>query len=405
MILLFVLLAILAKCAARYNPIISHGSLPSKLKMRGGQEEATVATIDADIPSPDPNTVDIYSPYEQKNNEAHLRSVDDCLADYGVEDVTFGLTQEEAARRLQAAGPNALSSPVVKSIITLMLEQFEDRLVQVLLVVAFVSAVLASFEHEVHAFAEPLAILAILLINAMVGAYQTLSAEDALSALKKLQPQQACVLREGVWRSDFPVEEIVPGDLVYVRVGDKVPADCRILFLRTTTFSTDECSLTGESSTCQKSPMTLSADGPGSNDGISFKRNMIFSGTMVANGGCVALVVNTGLRTEIGAIDASVQAAKLEEHKTPLAKKLDIFGTQLSALIAIICGGVWLLSIPKFSSPAFPSITQGAIFYAKIAVALAVAAIPEGLPAVITLCLSLGTHRMAKKNVIVRQLK
>ena len=117
------------------------------------------------------------------------------------------------------------------------------------------------------------------------------------------------------------------------------------------------------------------------------------------------MVVNTGMRTEIGVIDAGVQKAKSDEQKTPLAKKLDSFGDQLTLLIATICATVWLINIPNFSGSMFSSRTQGAIYYAKIAVALAVAAIPEGLPAVITLCLSLGTHRMAKKHVIVRQLK
>lgn len=341
-----------------------------------------------------------FDKFKERNLDAHTKSVDECLGDYLVQE-SLGLSWEDAHVRLQGVGPNALAEPPKKSTLSLIAEQFQDRLVQVLLVVAFVSSALAFFEKEGHPFAEPMAIITILVVNAIVGAYQTLSAEDALSALKKLQPQKACVLRSGMWNNDFPASELVPGDIIYVKVGDKVPADCRVLSLRTTTFSTDECSLTGESTTCQKYPQTLD----GSEYGISSKSNMIFSGTNVANGGCIAMVVNTGMRTEIGVIDAGVQRAKGDEHKTPLAKKLDTFGDQLTVLIASICATVWLVNIPNFSSSMFSSKAEGAVFYAKIAVALAVAAIPEGLPAVITLCLSLGTHRMAKKHVIVRQLK
>lgn len=125
---------------------------------------------------------------------------------------------------------------------------------------------------------------------------------------------------------------------------------------------------------------------------------------MVTNGACYAVVTGTGPATEIGLINAGVQAAKEDTSKTPLAKKLDEFGNQLTVIIGIICVSVWLASIPKFSSPIFGSKLKGALYYAKIAVALGVAAIPEGLPAVITLCLALGTRRMAKRNVIVRKL-
>lgn len=338
--------------------------------------------------------------FNQRNLDAHTKSIEECRSEFLVQE-SSGLSWEDAHVRLQSVGPNVLTEPPKKSTLALILEQFQDRLVQILLVVAFVSSGLAFFEKEGHPFAEPLAIITILIINAIVGAYQTLSAEDALSALKKLQPQKACVLRASMWNNDFPASELVPGDIIYVKVGDKIPADCRVLSLRTTTFSTDECSLTGESTTCQKSPQKLEAV----DLGISSKSNMIFSGTTVANGGCIAMVVNTGMRTEIGVIDAGVQKAKSDEQKTPLAKKLDAFGDQLTLLIATICATVWLINIPNFSGSMFSSKAQGAIYYAKIAVALAVAAIPEGLPAVITLCLSLGTHRMARKQVIVRQLK
>jgi Ca2+-transporting ATPase len=193
--------------------------------------------------------------------------------------------------------------------------------------------------------------------------------------------------------------ELVPGDVIYVRVGDKIPADARLLGLKTTTFKVDEGSLTGESVTVSKSTDAVAADVP-----IQGKTNMVFSGTMVTNGAAYAVVTATGMKTEIGKIQEGVQEAKEDQEKTPLAQKLDDFGNQLTGVIGGICMAVWLVSYPKFSSPIFGGFWKGALYYAKVAVALGVAAIPEGLPAVITLCLSLGTRRMAKRNVIVRKL-
>ena len=183
-----------------------------------------------------------------------------------------------------------------------------------------------------------------------------------------------------------------------------VPADARILNLKTTTFNTDEGSLTGESNTVSKSASTIYKEGSIVEEVTLFQPNKVFSGTLVTNGACLAVVTNTGMRTEMGMINAGVQEAKLSEPKTPLALKLDEFGQQLTYIIGAICAIIWVVNIPKFSSPVFSSNIDGAVYYAKVAVALGVAAIPEGLPAVITLCLSLGTRRMARRNVIVRKL-
>jgi P-type Ca2+ transporter type 2C len=207
------------------------------------------------------------------------------------------------------------------------------------------------------------------------------------------------VLRDARWVNDLPARDLVPGDIIFVKVGDKVPADARILALKTTTFSTDEGSLTGESASVPKflDPVEEEAR-------IQSKTNMIFSGTMISNGAAYALVVDTGARTEIGKINEGVQEAQQDHAKTPLALKLDEFGNQLTYIIGAICLAVWGFSYPEFSNPVHGSVLKGALYYAKVAVALGVAAIPEGLPAVITLCLSLGTRRMAKRNVIVRKL-
>jgi Ca2+-transporting ATPase len=324
--------------------------------------------------------------------------VEDCLSSLEVSE-KFGLSCIEANHRIQRFGANKLPEPKKKSIWKLIAEQFEDSLVQILLSVAVLSSILAAFERDSHALTEPSIILAILILNAFVGIWQNKSAESSLQALKKLQPDTATVLRDGRWDGNFPTEFLVPGDIIYLRVGDKVPADARIISLKTNSFSTDEGSLTGESISISKSANPVSPAAL-----LAQKTSMVFSGTMVASGAAYAVVVNTGEHTEIGRINAGVEEAKESTMKTPLTLQLDEFGDQLTKIIGAICLTVWLASIPKFHGSMFSSWYKGALHYGKVAVALGVAAIPEGLPAVITLCLSLGTRKMAKKNVIVRKL-
>ena len=322
-----------------------------------------------------------------------------------------GLSPTVAKARLRQYGPNALVAPPGKTLLDLIAEQFEDRLVQILLAVAALSGVFSYFEVKsaggggeglLKSFVEPLVILAILVLNAAVGVWQSKSAEGSLEALKKLQPSLATVLRDGQWIDGIDASELVPGDVISFRVGDKISADARVLTLQTSTLSLDEGSLTGESVTVQKLPGDegLAAVGAPVQD----MRSVVFSGTMVTSGSGIAVVVRTGMDTEIGKIQKGVTEAKSEEQKTPLGQKLDEFGETLTVIIGVICLAVWCVSIPKFDDPSFSSVWEGAVYYAKVAVALGVAAIPEGLPAVITLCLSLGTRRMAQRNVIVRKL-
>eukprot|EP00127_Corallochytrium_limacisporum_P003416 Clim_evm44s149 gene=Clim_evmTU44s149 len=312
-----------------------------------------------------------------------------------------GLTSKQVEDNQAKYGKNEIPEEDKKSILELIVEQFEDLLVRILLAAAVVSFGLAFYEEDADditaAFVEPMVILLILIANAVVGVYQERSAESAIEALKEYESESANCVRDASLKK-VPAVELVPGDIVDIAVGDRIPADLRLIKIRSSALRVDQSILTGESDSVVKHTDSI----PGATVKQDMK-NICFSGTTVNYGHARGVVILTGTETAIGQIRQGLVSE--EEEKTPLQQKLDEFGEALSKVISVICIAVWVINFQHFNDPIHGgSWVKGAIYYFKMAVALAVAAIPEGLPAVITTCLALGTSRMAKKNAIVRKL-
>ncbi|KAF2842772.1 calcium ATPase [Patellaria atrata CBS 101060] len=329
---------------------------------------------------------------------AYVRSVKDVLKHFDVSEET-GLTERQVETLRKEHGSNALPEDPPTPLWELILEQFKDQLVLILLGSAGISFILALFEggDGWTAFVDPAVILTILILNAVVGVSQESSAEKAIAALQEYSANEAKVIRDGAVKR-IKAEELVPGDIITVSIGDRIPADCRVLSIHSNSFSVDQSILTGESESVGKDTSPIQDKDAVKQD----QTNILFSGTTVVTGHANALVVLTGGNTAIGDIHESITAQI--SQPTPLKEKLNDFGDMLAKVITGICILVWLINIRNFNDPSHGGWTKGAIYYLKIAVSLGVAAIPEGLAVVITTCLALGTRKMAAKNAVVRSL-
>ena len=330
---------------------------------------------------------------------AHASDASEVLARLGVLDAESGLGAGEVKRRRDAVGVNALPQEPSTSFYALVAKQFDDVMVKVLVGAAATSLALAFWDGEggMEAFLEPSVIVAILVANAAVGVATEKNAEKAIEELKTYQAEYATCVRDGAKHS-IPAEALVPGDIIEIATGEKVPADCRLVKIHSNQLRIDQALLTGESGSVEKTEDAVRQDGCVLQD----KTCMVYSGTVVTVGRATCVVVGTGVNTAIGKIQNTLE--QTVEDMTPLKKKLDEFGELLGKIIAVICILVWVVNIGHFGDKAHGGVIRGAVYYFKIAVALAVAAIPEGLPAVVTTCLALGTRRMAKKNALVRTL-
>ena len=314
--------------------------------------------------------------------------------------VETGLTTAQAEKLLQEIGENSLPEPEKEGLLAKFKEAFNDSMVKILLFAAFISFCLAfteSAEDRAHAFVEPAVILFILIGNAIVGVWQESKSDEAIEALKQYEATQADVRRGGNKWQSIEAKFLVPGDIVNVKYGDKVPADLRIISMQGTHVKVSQFALTGESDAVNKHAEAIPA---ADKKQIQSKTNILFNGTECESGNCIGVVIATGRSTEIGIIAKSLNES--EETLSPLQEKLEEFGDLLQKLILGICVAVWVMHIREIMGHETP--LKQAIYQFKIAVSLAVAAIPEGLPAVVTTCLALGSRRMADKKALVRHL-
>ncbi len=290
-----------------------------------------------------------------------------------------GLTETEASRRLEQYGPNELQEAPRPGIWRMLLAQFSEFIIIILIAAAGISAILGDF-------VEAGAIMAIVLLNAVLGVAQERRAEQAMAALRRLAAPEADVVRDGR-RTTVPARRLVPGDLVVLEAGNYVPADVRLV--EAVNLRVEEAPLTGESVSVHKDAhLVLPADVP-----LGDRRNMAFSGTLVSYGRGRGLVVASGMLTQIGLIARMLQA--VAEEPTPLQRRLDQLGKALGLAALAVCAGVFLVGWVR---------GYDALEMFLVAVSLAVAAVPEGLPAVVTITLALGMREMISRNALIRRL-
>src|ERR671917_2034201 len=316
-------------------------------------------------------------------------TVEEVIAGLG-SDIRRGLSTEEARARLERYGPNELEAEKPVPAWRRFLAQFRDTLVILLLIATAVSVGLWAYERDSALPYEGLAIFAIVLLNGILGYVQESRAERAVAALRAMSAAEAGVVRDGERRS-IPAAELVPGDVILVEEGDTIPADARLI--ESTALQASEASLTGESLPVSKGIAPIEEEA-----GLGDRSNMVFSGTAATYGHGKAVVTATGMRSELGKVAGLLQ--RTEDETTPLQKELDRTGKLLGGVVIVIAAVIVaaILLVERVRDPA-------AIFDVLIlGVALAVAAVPEGLPAIVTTVLAIGVQRMARRNAIVRRL-
>ncbi len=328
----------------------------------------------------------------------HSKKVDEVMLDLEV--THDGLTSQETSDRLLKYGYNELVAKKRKSALSMFLGEFKDIFILLLIAATIFSAIIGYYdvltgeaEGVMEALADAIIIGAIVILVAVTGFVQEYRAEKAIEAMKKLTAPKARVLRDGE-EMVIPAREIVPGDLLILESGDHVPADARII--EAIELKASEAVLTGESAPVNKNVLPVKSDAP-----ISDRRNMLFTATHVVYGRGKAVVTTTGMNTEFGKIAEMVQSA--EEEETPLQRKLDKFAGKIAKVVVGVC-------VVIFALEAFDVIVSG-VFDANgfiqafmSSISLAISAVPEGLPAIVTVALALGAREFARRNALVRRL-
>lgn len=291
-----------------------------------------------------------------------------------------GLTAEEAKKRLEQYGYNKLQEGKRKGVLRVFAEQFADLLVVILIIAAIISALTGGVEGTI-------VILAVLILNAILGTVQHFKAQKSLDSLKAMAAPNARVIRDGQ-KMEVPAAELVPGDILLLEAGDVTAADGRVL--QNFSLQVSESALTGESENVNKIDTPIDQDELPLGDRL----NMVYSSSLVSYGRAVVLVAGTGMQTEIGKIADLMESA--QEKATPLQRSLDDFSKKLSIIIMVICAIVFGLGVWR---------NMGLAESLMFAVALAVAAIPEALSSIVTIGLAIGTQKMAKENAIIKNLR
>ena len=317
----------------------------------------------------------------------YLKAWEDALSE--LESSETGLDAVQAAQRLEKYGPNKLREAQKQSMLLRFLGQLKDPMTIVLIAAAIVSAVTAIYAGE--SLADTIIILAVVLINACLGVYQENKAEAAIEALQQIAAATAKVVRGG-HQQTVRAEELVPGDVIVLEAGDAVPADARLI--ECASLKVEEAALTGESVDVDKQTEALPA-GENGDVPLGDRRNMVYMGSTITYGRGRAVVTDTGMQTQMGGIADALHSAK--DEQTPLQRRLNELSRKLSVMILIICAFVFAVNLIRNGGTAVLDTFM-------IAVSLAVAAIPEGLSAVVTILLSLGVTKMSKNHAIIRKL-